>query len=304
MRNTLKDYSQVIIVLIFASFALWGAGRLYFMLTDGFMESNVRYNLDLPLIEGKRVTELDQPYHYLAKGCQAYVFLSEDGQSVLKLFKFKRFHEPLFLNYFDWIPAVDRYLVAKRKQKHEALTFALQAWHVAYDKLPKESGLLYVHVNPTTNLQQKIVFYDKIGLKHVFEADNTVFMLQHRAEMMVPWIDQKMTAGDIVSVQAFLRDLIFMLQGEYLKGVNDADLALMQNTGVYEGHPFHIDVGQFYLDETNWQEELFLKTYELRDWLKTHYPPLEEYVTGLLKELIGPEFSSMKYYARPGKAHL
>lgn len=289
----------MIIVLIFAAFALWGAGRLYFTLTDGFMESNVRYPLNMPLKKAHPVPELDQPYHYLAKGCQAYVFLSEDGKYVLKLFKFKRFHEPFLLAYFNF-----PYLVAKRKQKEEALHFALQAWQVAYDKLPTESGLLYVHVNPTTGLNQHIVFYDKIGLKYVFEADNTVFMLQHRAEMMIPWIEEKMAAGETSSVQAFLHELIFMLKGEYLKGVNDADLALMQNTGVYQGHPFHIDVGQFYLEETNWKEELFLKTYELRDWLKTHYPALEEYVTALLKELIGHELTSMKYYARPGRAHL
>src|SRR5262249_40693868 len=134
-----------------------------------------------------------QPYHYLAKGCQAYVFASQDGLYVLKLFKFKRFHDPFLWNELSFIPFVDRHLQAKRKQKLQTLNSSLQAWKVAINELKEESGLMYVHLNPSKSLHKPLVFYDKIGLRHTLEADDTVFMIQRKAETLTHWIKRKLS---------------------------------------------------------------------------------------------------------------
>src|SRR5690349_15990834 len=64
---------------------------------------------------------LRQPFTFLGKGSQSYVFESQDGQTVVKLFRFDR---PDAIQLFD-------------------------ACKLAYDSLRDETGLLYIHLNIT-----------------------------------------------------------------------------------------------------------------------------------------------------------
>src|ERR1700722_14345392 len=80
---------------------LYGLTRLYYAVTGGFTIGNITSDLSydqqwsthaLSTIEQQEVDRaLDQQYAYLGKGCQAYVFKSDDGEYVLKFFKYQRF---------------------------------------------------------------------------------------------------------------------------------------------------------------------------------------------------------------------
>jgi hypothetical protein len=91
---------QIFIFLV-AVAAIYGLGRLYYRLTDGFTIGNITATFayhpeweTTPLnVDEENFLEeaLNQPYTYLAKGCQAYVFQSQDGKYVVKFFKYQRF---------------------------------------------------------------------------------------------------------------------------------------------------------------------------------------------------------------------
>src|SRR5437868_4094151 len=95
----LKSYCKEICVLLTVIVALYGGGRLYFYLTDGFAIENItsQYPYDVKR-ETRSITQaeqqqihsiLSQKFSYLGKGCQSYVFVSEDDNYVLKFFKYQ-----------------------------------------------------------------------------------------------------------------------------------------------------------------------------------------------------------------------
>ena len=80
-------------------FCLFGIARLYYRLTDDFRLANITYELpfkpswkvpSLTKEEYSRLAQItNQKFTYIGKGAQCYAFASEDGEYVLKFFKFK-----------------------------------------------------------------------------------------------------------------------------------------------------------------------------------------------------------------------
>lgn len=303
MKSFFVRHSQKIVYSILILTLIYGMGRLYFDLTDGFMVRNItshlKYNPKRHLEVDDEVAKniLNQPFRYLAKGCQSYCFLSEDGNYVLKFFKYQRFATSPLLEPFRFIPPINRHVKVRKAQKMEKLDFFMQAWTIAYKHVPDESGLVYVHLNKTDHLRQPIVIYDKIGMKHELDADQMEFLIQRKAEPLAKVLLQSSDEEGI----RLIDDLLATMLKEYALGIGDHDPALLQNTGVYEGKPFHIDVGQFYLNPAfknpeAFHQDLFNRTYEMRIWLRAKRPLLETALTNKLKELIGDDFEKMKPY--------
>ncbi len=284
---------------------LYGAGRLYFMTTAGFTEGNIKTDLvlepdhGLALLEANELAEvqkiLDQPFRYLGKGCQSYVFLSADKQYVLKFLKLQRFRPQFYLEALSFIPPVQDRLIKKTAEKRGKLDALIESWKIAYKDLKNESGLVYLHLNQGDKFEKPLQIIDKLGLNHTIDPDEVVFLVQKKADMLCPEIEKR----DIASSKILLKNLVTVLLDEYARGVGDNDHALMQNTGVIGDAPVHIDVGQFssearFKDPAVYKHELFSKTYKFRIWLSKRYPELEQYLSGMLLDIIGPEMHTMK----------
>src|SRR4051812_21834027 len=56
-----------------------------------------------------------EPFSYIGCGAQSFVFFSEDGKTVLKLFKKKRFEAPLWIRMLPRLPYKTKKMMAKRE---------------------------------------------------------------------------------------------------------------------------------------------------------------------------------------------
>jgi hypothetical protein len=290
--------------------SLYGAGRLYYALTGGFSMSNIAADIPLdpkwemhPLSVAEKTEvekALSQPYNYLGKGCQAYVFASEDGKYVVKFFKYQRFRTQAWIDFFTFIPAVEKYQLNKTQEKQEKLDKVFISWKIAFDTLKNETGVIYVHINKSDDWNRSLAIRDKLGFTHQVNLDQTEFMLQYRAIMLGPAIDQLMSEGKNEEAELLIDRLLAMLISEYSRGYADNDHALMQNTGVLNGNPIHIDIGQFIHNDSVkapkvYKQELYDKTYDFHKWLKKHHPRLGEHLEARLVAIIGPDY----YYKTP-----
>lgn len=304
-----KKYLRWIIVIVLLAAVGYGAGRLYYRVTGGFRMGNIVSTLPydsqwttrpLNAVERKKVDELlSQKFTYLGKGCQSYVFLSADDQHVLKFFKYQRFRVQPWVDLFSFIPPVDRYRQKKLEKKQNKLAGFYRSWKIAFDDLQPETGLVYVHLNKSNDLHRTLVFYDKMGLEQRIEADEVEFLLQRKATMLCPTIDELMKKGDVDGAKRLLLRITALVLSENKRGYGDNDHALMQNTGVLDGYPVHIDVGQFIKNEKYkrpevYRQELFSKTYKFLRWLKKHHPELGAYYEQELRGVIGEQYSQMK----------
>lgn len=305
----MKKSFKILVVLSLVICAGYGIGRLYYHFTGGFTESNIKSDFSFqpqwetrPLFAQEKLEidkALDQPYTYLGKGCQSYVFASEDGKYVIKFFKYQRYRLQGWLTYFPPLPAVVKYREYKTEKKWGKLNGFVTSWKTAFENLKEETGLLFVHLNKTSHLQRHVVLYDKIGLRHEVSLDEMEFCIQRKADMLCDTLLDYKARGEQDKGEQLIHQLLSMILSEYGRGLADNDHALMQNTGVAEGKAVHIDVGQFVFNDAVkepavFHQELFTKTYKFKIWLKEHYPELAHYLEEELQQIIGENYATMQ----------
>ena len=301
---------KLVFLLLLTLAVVFYSGKLYYdFLNDGFTVENISSdyaydsNRDVrPLsVQEIALTDLilNQTFTYLGKGYQFYAFESADGEYVLKFFKYKRLRMPAWIEYLDFIPGVKNYRLNTNQKKQNKLKGVFNSCKVAFDHLPDETGLVCVHLNKTNTLRKSVTLVDKMGGIHSIDLDQTEFLLQKKAEMLGPYIDQLISSGQIQEAKQLLSQLISLILSEYARGLSDSDHALLPNTGVFAKRPVHIDVGQFVRNEDVkmphvYKQELFSKTYKLNAWLKSKYPELSQYLEFELRKIIGDQFDEYR----------
>lgn len=305
MKKVLIRFCYLILIVL----ALYGLGRLYYRLTGGFTEGNITSDFTYqpqwevrPLLaaeEEELSKAISQPYSYLGKGCQSYVFASEDGQYVIKFFKYQRYRLQPWLAYFPPLPAMVKYRQEKLDKKWKKVDGFVQSWKVAFENLKDETGLLFVHLNKTSNMGRQLTIYDKIGQEHIIDLDRTEFCVQRKATLLCETLLDLKEKGNLAEAQGIIHQLLNLILSEYARGLADNDHALMQNTGVAQGKPLHIDVGQFVFNDAVKQpaifhQELITKTYKFKLWLREHYPELGAYLEGELRQIMGPSYETLQ----------
>jgi hypothetical protein len=234
---------------------------------------------------------LSQPFFYLGQGHQSYVFTDADGRYVLKCIKYQRIRPVPRLRFFSFLVGpLDPYRLEETAQREKKRNSLYSSWVLAYQQLQPETGLIYVHLNPTDQQFSTTTLVDKKGHRHSFDLDQSAFLLQERVEMLVPHLRGLLTQNGIEEVKQILDRLLVLLVSEYQRGLADNDSAFIRNMGVKEGRPIQIDVGNMaqserYKDPVVYRQKLRKKVYKLRKWLKWHAPALRDYFDDQLRAL-------------------
>lgn len=305
-----KSYKflKYIFLLCFCLASAYGLGRLYYRVTAGFTVGNISSNLPFhpewethPHEQEYQLLAsiLKQKFTYLGKGCQSYVFLSDDKQYVIKFVKYQRFRPQEWLNYLTFIPGMEAIRDKKIEKKRKKLSMLFESWKLAFDQLKQETGLVFVHLNKTNHLQQEIVIQDKMGYMHRLDADRMEFLIQRRADLLCDKLARLIEQNRIPEARQLLNDLVDLILSEYQRGLADNDHALMQNTGVVGLQPVHIDVGQFVINPAIrlpeiYKQELFSKTFKFRKWLLKKHLGLSAYFDWTLENILGDELYTLK----------
>lgn len=279
-----------------------GLARFHYVLNDGFTISNISskssdlLTLNIRDLSSSEMHDFNeavhQDYTYLGKGCQSYVFVSQDGNYVIKFIKHQSFRSKPWVNAFSFIPSVEKFRVQKANEKRIKLETLLWSWKTAFENLPQETAIVYVHINHIPDLEKMITLYDKLGFKHKIDLGEMDFLIQKRATLLCPTIAQLMTSENDSKAKDLIDQLVSMLLDENQRGYIDNDHALMQNTGVLNGNPIHIDVGQLVFNEkikdpSVHQQELYNKIYHFYKWLEVNYAELALHLEKRLTAAIG-----------------
>jgi len=237
--------------------------------TDGF--SRIRIESDLPDDPSwEKVPIPNQTFYYLGCGAQTFAFVSEDGQYVIKFYRYHRASHPLAL-LAPFIPRLQR-TVAKRKVKVKK-DFA--SYRLAFDQLKEETGLITIHLGRTENLNQSLTFYDKLGIRHEIDLDNSTFLLQRKAEPFYSTLEQWIDQGCENRAKQAVTELIALIRFQCQQGIFDKDPDLGTNFGFLDGHPIEFDVGRFRNEpESIGPNELRRATNSLQRWLSKKAPQL------------------------------
>lgn len=257
--------------------------------TDGFSVARIHSDLSFnpnweidPIgidQEEKLKRALCQKFRYLGCGGQCFAFVSEDEQYVIKFFK-HRYRKPFTYFYQTQFPNPIEHL---RKRKLEKALMKLNrdftSYKIAYEQLPEETGLLYIHLNKTPVHFPLLKIEDKLGISHLIDLNRIEFVIQKKAVLAYEHIKALMIDRDLEGARGALRAIMQTLVHRCQKGIYDEDPPIHRNLGFVGAKPIFVDVGRFRLDESRknkevYQKDLTLITKRLRRWLDENYPPL------------------------------
>jgi hypothetical protein len=203
---------------------------------------------------------LSQPFRYLSRGGQCFVFASEDGKYVIKFFRQRT---------FKW--------KAQKQQAKYQNYFASAA--LAFRKLKEESALLWVHLNKTPTHPKSLKIFDKLGIVHNVDLQNTIFVLQRKG---IPSVDHLQALSNNNAIEQARQGVIAMtalLVKRCEEGIYDEDAELHKNMGFLDTKPIFIDIGRFRkmneLENREEREANVAKTLEaFYHWIAKHRPEL------------------------------
>ncbi len=213
-----------------------------------------------------------KPFYYLGKGAQCFAFSSSDDQYVIKFFRFDHL-EPGILFTKGPLPF---FLQDKKRKKIEhskkKIHQTFLSYQFAFDQMKKETGLVYLHLQPTSNLNTTLTFFDKIGVKHCASLDTMSFLIQKKADLFYPTIKHMIASGQKEQVKDLISKLIHYLKDRSCHGMYDKDPAIIRNFGIHKGNILQIDVGRFLCDPSRKEPQVYIDdikraTDRLNTWL-------------------------------------
>lgn len=214
---------------------------------------------------------LDQPFHYIAKGGQSYVFLSADGKTVLKLFRASR------IKTLEALDSIFPFFGEKIAREKRALEETYISYLLAYTTLREETGLIATHLGAKAKVTQPLKIIDKLGIEHKIDPSKSPFIIQKRAILVKDQINEWMANNEMEMAKKGINALLNLLSRQMELGIEDMDPNLAKNFGFVGNEPIEIDGGRYRNAPTFSLERIEGSKEDLQHWINAHHPDLSSY---------------------------
>ncbi len=220
---------------------------------------------------------LNQPYFYLARGQQAYAFVSEDQKYVIKFLRLPKYHAP-FWSSISFLP---KYLIEKGKimaaERKKALLSYKNSIELAQKHLKESSALIYCHLNQSSDLQKSLTVFDPLGISHSLNLDSYSFVIQRKTELIGPFLKKLRNKFDVEGIENTISAFISTVKIRSQKKIRNKNRNCMKNLGVLDGRVVEFDVGELRMnpdlnDPKVFAIELEKSTRQLKKWLTENLP--------------------------------
>ncbi len=222
---------------------------------------------------------LKQTFVYCGHGKQMTAFESEDGRYILKLFnprpvlkksKFRDYKRLKRLISLKWIS----HAYFKKRERLEKL---FKRYEIGFDHLREESGLVYVHLSASTELNQPLQLIDQKGKSYTIDLKQTPFVLQKKAILVFAYLDKLLQQGEVLKAKEAVLQLRNLFVSRAKKGYTDRIQTLHNNYGFVDGQAIQIDLGRIVKDEIiqlSPEKEIKRVVCEMKETLVKRYPDL------------------------------
>lgn len=290
----MRRYLYIILIVLL----VFGGYQLLLELRDEFSLNNITLELPehpewrIPASTAEEQSELnkilDQPFVYLGKGHQVYAFESADQRYVLKLVKFTYLKPATYLNFLPNWTFINNYKDHLARGKRMRIDRVFAGYRIAYEMDKENSGLIYIHLMPTTTLNKTIILKNRLGQTYSVNLDQHAFILQKKAIATRTIIQNLLNRHDIAQAKERFRAILDLYIKDYQKGLYDNDHNVMYNTGFAGNQAMRLDAGRLKFDPNAPNPE-FIKAdlnkivyKRIRRWLKAYYP---QYADELVRDM-------------------
>lgn len=232
--------------------------------------ADARWEVYNDLSEEELTTLFTGPYTYLGSGNHTYAFESPDGKAVIKFFKQKHMRVQS--------PFISSKTKERRKAEREE---SFSSYKLAFEKLREETGLLYLHLNPTSHLQQTLTLIDQHGEELKVNLDEMEFLIQKKATLSFKHLEKLFSEGAYDKALLSIRSLLHLVAKRNQMGIYDKDLQFFKNFGFIENDAVEIDIGEFRLGKNvlPTDEELEELSFQLKEFIQQKAPEFSPLAT-------------------------
>lgn len=221
------------------------------------------------------VQALSQPYRYLGKGRQCYVYLSQDAQTVIKFFNVKYLTLPW---YGKWIDGEKKKRAQRQKYYRESYPLALDG----------DSEILYLHLAKSEKLLPSLSILDRASRLFHIDLNRTPFVLQRKGDSFYEALQSLYEREGEEGFQEGIHQFVSLIARRIEKKIADADHDVEHNFGLIEGKVFHLDPGRLFFEERLWEPDLLAKewwsaTHRFRNWLLKMHPESVSFLDGAIE---------------------
>ncbi len=241
--------------------------------------------------QGELSLALGQPYKYLGCGGQSFIFLSQDGHYVIKFFKQRVFTVPFWIQHFPIPYIIDRYREKKIAHREDKIRRDFASYKIAFEEMPQDTGVVYIHLNPSNHLLNSLTIVDKLHIAHSLDLNRFDFVVQRRADHVYDRISALMKRGETEKAKKAIDSLIDLIVTRSKRGYHDRDPNIRTNCGFLGEKAIKIDVGRLVKEDCVKQKKVFEKEFirimhPFEDWLRIAHPELALYVQEKINETL------------------
>lgn len=252
-------------------------GQTVYFVRDGFSLRRLQTDPQVACtIDEQTKHILAQPFSYLARGRQCFVFASADGKYVLKCIRTDKFKVPFWMQFF---PEMYQKRLDKITQKKRLI---FESFRIAKEELGDLTGTLALHLGKSEATDQKIVISDPLGLRHEIPLDSTLFILQTKRTL---W-STAFQLSNVQEKQELLDTFVDLVVQRAQKGIIYRDPNFLPNYAFEGGKTYQIDVGDFRKNpEFEYRKAIRDSLGPLQSWLAKTDPALLTHLNHRLEAL-------------------
>ncbi|MBI3508979.1 MAG: hypothetical protein HY069_05045 [Chlamydiia bacterium] len=215
-----------------------------------------------------------QDFFYLSQGTQSYVFVSQDGKYVLKLFRFEGSANPLYCFIREKIRQKPLRMNAKEKEKR-----LYTACEIAGQYARQESALIALHTAKTDHIWPRVCLHLPLGRTLWLDLNHASFAIQEKAERI---FDSLKTTADPDVMKRKLSSLHDLFKSRASKHLVNLDPNLHRNFGFVGERAIEMDMGAYIFSENRQAD--YDRSSQVATWLAKHAPVWRGYWDSLLSE--------------------
>lgn len=255
----------------------YGVSRFCHHYTKGFSLAKIEKEFrtktcnETPLFSQPEL--LNQPFFYFSRGKQSFVFLSEDGKYVIKLFNNTYSQKIQRFQFISQFPFLKNWALKKADYFTFKQARAMQSYQIAKEKMEEKTALCYLHLTPSQDLPQTLTLVDSLNSPHTLNPNTIPFLIQKKVPLFYPTLKEMIVNNQIPQAKKAISSLIDLFFWKYRQGIADSDPLIRTNYGLIETQAIQLDLGPLSVDpsvsDPIWQcKEVTRVMQSLRDWLK------------------------------------
>jgi hypothetical protein len=255
--------------------------------TEGFRLAKIQHNMlvDHPVVQTNEEEKallnifLQKKFTFLGRGLQSFAFASEDGEYVLKIFNNRYQRKICFFSLLSHAPLIDHWAKDRATYYQGKLAKTFHSYQIAFSEMKDQTGLVFVHLHPTSDIPQKLTLIDKLNISHSIDPNQTGFLIQKRASLVYPTLKEYINKNDFEGAKQAISSLIDLFFWKWHHDILDNDPLIRTNYGFIDGKAIQIDVGPLskqttFTDMEQHRQEILRITSSLKFWLNENCPEL------------------------------